>query len=61
MPYVTTPTLPVDLQYVAFPLTPIEIKLIERLRQAAGQGRMIIVDPEIMSWTLCGKWENSAR
>ena len=38
-------------------LTDAEVRLILRLRQAAGQGRLIVVDPDAMVWYLCGPQE----
>lgn len=38
--------------------TPDELRLIRRLRQAAGQGRMLLVDPASMRWWLVGSVEH---
>lgn len=40
-------------------LTDAEMRLILRLRQAAGQGRLVVVDPDAMAWYLCGPQERS--
>jgi len=36
-----------------------ETKMIERIRQAKSQGRMVLIDPDSMTWYLVGKMENS--
>jgi hypothetical protein len=38
-----------------------ERNLIMRLRQAAGQGRLVVVDPDAMVWYLCGPQERSGK
>jgi hypothetical protein len=39
-------------------LTDAEMRLVLRLRQAAGQGRLLVVDADAMTWYLCGPPEH---
>lgn len=55
----------VDLTWAAqqrpLRLTDAEMKLILRLRQAAGQGRLVVIDPDAMVWYMCGPQERGSR
>jgi hypothetical protein len=42
-------------------LTDAEMRLILRLRQAAQQGKLMVIDADAMTWYLCGPQERGAR
>jgi hypothetical protein len=42
-------------------LTDAEMRLILRLRQAAQQGKLMVIDADSMTWYLCGPPERGAR
>jgi hypothetical protein len=50
-----------EQQHRPLRLTDAEMRLILRLRQAAGQGRLVVVDPDAMVWYFCGPQERASR
>jgi hypothetical protein len=58
-PYIVDESSQVISKPLTVTLSRQEINLILRIRQAAEQGRMVLIDPDAMVWYLVGKMENT--